>query len=48
MWHCAHILIGMLQSADKEEAEIVKQLADSIYIAIRGGADFAELAKKYS
>ena len=20
MWHCAHILIGMLQSADKEEA----------------------------
>ena len=39
MWHCAHILIGMLQSADKEEAETVKQLADSIYIAIRGGAD---------
>ncbi len=48
MWHCAHILIGMYQNADKEDAEVTKMLADSIYTAIRGGADFAEMARKYS
>lgn len=44
----AHILIRLDQKAtdaDKQKAEI---LADSIYNAIKGGADFAELARKYS
>ena len=48
MWNCAHILIGLYQNADKEAQEEAKQLADSLYNALRGGADFAELAKKYS
>ena len=48
MWQCAHILIGLYQNAEKEEADVAKHLADSIYNALRGGADFAELAKKYS
>ena len=48
MWNCAHILIGLYQNADKGAQEEAKQLADSVYNALRGGANFAELAKKYS
>lgn len=40
----AHIL---LRTADKDEAS-VKKLADSLYNAIKNGADFDELAKNYS
>ena len=48
LWHCAHILIGLSQHASQDEETAAKQLADSIYTALQGGADFAELAKKYS
>lgn len=48
LWHCAHILIGLNQHAPKEDEAAAKQLADSICAALQGGADFAELAKKYS
>ena len=48
MWNCAHILIGINQNAGKEAQEAAKQLADSIYSVLKGGADFAQLARKYS
>lgn len=40
----AHIL---LRTADKDKA-VVKKLADSIHTALKNGADFEALAKKYS
>lgn len=48
LWHCAHILIGMKQRANKEEEVKAKNLADSLFKALRQGADFATLAQKYS
>lgn len=44
----AHILLTLSQRASKEEVEKVKAKADSIYSLLLSGADFAELAKKYS
>ncbi len=44
----AHILIYASQDATDEELEIAHTRADSIYDALKEGADFAELAKKYS
>ncbi len=44
----AHILIMMKQKATEEEMAVAKQRADSVYKALKGGADFAELAKKVS
>lgn len=41
----AHILLSIM-GVQKQDS--VKQLADSIYIAIQNGADFGELAMKYS
>lgn len=44
----AHILIRMAQKATAAEQNRAKQTADSIYLALKKGADFAELAKKCS
>ena len=44
----AHILLLLNQKATEEEQQKVKQRIDSIYNALLGGADFAEMAKKYS
>ncbi len=44
----AHILIRLTQKATSEEQSRAEQKADSIYKALRSGADFAEMARKYS
>lgn len=44
----AHILILVKQKASKEEQNLAKLRADSIYKALQKGADFSALAKKYS
>ncbi len=46
--HPAHIFIRVPQNAPKEALDRAKQRIDSIYAALRGGADFATLAEKYS
>jgi len=48
LWRCSHILIGMNQRSTKDEEAAAKVLADSIYTALKHGADFAVLAKRYS
>lgn len=44
----AHILLYVKQSDDEAAKAVVRQRADSICAALRGGADFGELAKKFS
>jgi peptidyl-prolyl cis-trans isomerase SurA len=44
----AHILLMLKQKATPDEQKIAKQRIDSIYRALKGGADFATLARKYS
>lgn len=44
----AHILLRLAQQADVQTQSKVKQRADSIYNALLAGADFAEMARKYS
>lgn len=46
--HPAHILIYVGQNATNAELENARSLADSLYTAIKNGADFEELARKYS
>ena len=48
MLNASHILLLLKQDASEEEAKAKKQTADSIYNAVKAGADFAELARKYS
>lgn len=44
----AHILVYLEQKADKAMQEKARVKADSIYAAIMGGADFADMAKRLS
>ncbi len=44
----AHILLRLNQQASQEEQETAKIRIDSIYQALKDGADFAEMAKKVS
>ena len=44
----SHILITVPQKATKEQQDAAKVRIDSIYNALKAGADFAELAKKVS
>ena len=44
----AHILLLLGQKATKEQQDAAKVRIDSIYRALQGGADFAELARNFS
>lgn len=44
----SHIMMIVSQRATAAEQALAKQRIDSIYAALKAGADFAELAKKYS
>ena len=44
----AHILMYVEQNAPNEKFEQARHRADSIYNVLKGGADFAEMARKYS
>ncbi len=44
----AHIFVRVPQTATADVQATLKQRIDSIYTALQGGADFAELARKHS
>ena len=46
--HASHILIGVDPKATAEEKEKAKKKAEELLTQVKGGADFAELAKKES
>ena len=48
MIHPSHILIKVGQKAPENERELAKQRIDSIYNALRNGADFADMARRFS
>lgn len=48
LFQAAHILIRLPQQASAAEQVRAKQRIDSLYTVLKGGANFAELAKQYS
>jgi len=47
-WKIAQILIAMPPGDAAENSKLAKQKADSVYLKLKAGADFAEMAKQYS
>ena len=48
LFQADHILIRLPQQASAAEQALAKQRIDSLYMVLRGGADFAEVAKLHS
>ena len=48
LFQAAHILIRLPQQASKADQARAKQRIDSLYVVLKNGADFAELARRYS
>jgi peptidyl-prolyl cis-trans isomerase SurA len=48
LFQASHILIRLPQQASSAECARAKQRIDSLYVVLKNGADFAELAKLYS
>lgn len=48
LFQAAHILVHLPQKATAAEQARAKQLVDSLYMALKGGADFSQLAENYS
>lgn len=48
LFQASHILIRLPQHATTAEQFLAKQRIDSIYIALKGGADFTEMARQHS
>ena len=48
LFQAAHILIRLPQQASAAEQARAKQRIDSLYMVLKGGADFAEVAKAHS
>ena len=48
LFQAAHILVHLPQQATKAEQAQAKHRIDSLYMVLKGGADFAEVAKRHS
>lgn len=48
LYRASHILIMVSQRATAAQQEQAKHRIDSIYTALKGGADFAEMARRFS